>query len=308
MKTVVTLFFLFSLSVATKVYAQGCSDAGFCTIGSLKPHGSALENVKKQKLTLILSNGIGDESVYVFTPGIQYDNQLSKHWTIQAKITANYASGNLGNAAGLGDAYLSGTYIIKDNSKWTKSILLGTKLPLNNGDIKEGNKPLPMQYQSSLGTADIIGGFSITNNKWIFATAFQQPVSGTNRNTFLPAYWNTAAASKYAATNDFKRKGDVLLRAGYNIEPNKKLNINLGLLGIYHLGKDNYVDGNISNKPIAIAGSDGATLNGTASAWYKVSNKFTIGLTGGVPFVVRDVRPDGLTRKFVISPEFIVNF
>ena len=100
----------------------------------------------------------------------------------------------------------------------------------------------------------------------------------------------------------------MLLRAGYNIEPNKKFNINLGLLGIYHLGKDNYVDGNISNKPIAIAGSDGVTLNGTASAWYKVSNKFTIGLTGGVPFVVRDVRPDGLTRKFVISPEFIVNF
>ena len=159
-----------------------------------------------------------------------------------------------------------------------------------------------MQYQSSLGTADIIGGFSITNNKWIFATAFQQPVSGTNRNTFLPAYWNTAAASKYAATNDFKRKGDVLLRAGYNIEPNKKLNINLGLLGIYHLGKDNYVDGNISNKPIAIAGSDGATLNGTASAWYKVSNKFTIGLTGGVPLSVAPSEPAIAIGLLLIFP------
>lgn len=307
-KSAVLFTILVGIVINVQVYAQGCSDAGFCTIGSIKPQGSALQNIKKQKLTVILANGIGDESVYVFTPGIQYDNQLSERWAIQAKITANYASGNLGNAFGLGDAYLSGTYSIKDKSSWKKSILLATKLPLNNGDIREGTRPLPMQYQSSLGTVDIIGGFSITNNKWAFATALQQPLSGTNRNTFLPAYWNTAAALKYAATNDFKRKGDVLLRAGYNVVPNKKFNINLGLLGIYHLGEDSYIDGNISNQPIEIAGSEGLTLNGTAAAWYQVSNKFSIGLTGGVPFVVRDVRPDGLTRSFVIAPEFIFNF
>ena len=307
-KSVIAFIILVGTVINLQTYAQGCSDAGFCTIGSIKPQGAALQNIKKQKLTVILVNGIGDESVYVFTQGIQYDNQLSERWAIQAKITANYASGNLGNAFGLGDAYLSGTYSIKDNSSWKKSILLATKLPLNNSDIREGTRPLPMQYQSSLGTVDIIGGFSITNNKWAFATALQQPLSGRNRNTFLPAYWNTAAALKYAATNDFKRKGDVLLRAGYNVVPNKKLNINLGLLGIYHLGKDSYIDGNISNKPIEIVGSDGLTLNGSAAAWYTVNNKFSIGLTGGVPFVVRDVRPDGLTRKFVIAPEFIFHF
>lgn len=307
-KSVIAFIILVGTVINLQSYAQGCSDAGFCTIGNIKPHGAALQNIKKQKLTVILANGIGDESVFVFTPGIQYDNQLSDRWTIQAKITANYASGNLGNAFGLGDAYLSGTFSIKDKSSWKKSILLATKLPLNNSDIREGTRPLPMQYQSSLGTVDIIGGFSITNNKWAFATAFQQPVSGRNGNTFLPAYWNTVAALKYAATNDFNRKGDVLLRAGYNVVPNNKLNINLGLLGIYHLGKDSYIDGNISNKPIEIKGSDGLTLNGTAAAWYRVSDKFSIGLTGGVPFVVRDVRPDGLTRSFVIAPEFIFHF
>lgn len=307
-KNVAALILLFAVVISSKIYAQGCSDAGFCTIGNIKPHGSVLQNVKKQKLAVVLANGTGDESVYVFTPGVQYDNQLSERWAIQAKITANYASGNLGTAFGLGDAYLSGTYSIKDNSIWKKSILLATKLPLNNGDIREGNKPLPMQYQSSLGTVDIIGGLSITNNKWAFATAFQQPLSGRNRNTFLPAYWNTAAALKYPPTNGFNRKGDVLLRAGYNVEANKKFNINLGLLGIYHLGKDSYIDGNISNRPIEITGSGGLTLNGTAVAWYNINNKFSIGLTGGVPFVVRDVRPDGLTRKFVLAPEFIFHF
>ena len=140
------------------------------------------------------------------------------------------------------------------------------------------------------------------------ASAIQQPLSGTNRNTFLPAYWNTAAANKYSPTNTFKRKGDVLLRAGYNLITKNKLDLNIGLLGIYHLGEDTYINGNVSNDAIALTGSAGLTLNGTAALRYKVNDKFSLGLSGGVPFVVRDIRPDGLTRKFVISPEIIFNF
>ena len=62
------------------------------------------------------------------------------------------------------------------------------------------------------------------------------------------------------------------------------------------------------NKPIELKGSEGITINGTAAVKYKLNNKFSIALSGGVPFVVRDIRPDGLTRKFVLSPEIIFNF
>jgi hypothetical protein len=165
-----------------------------------------------------------------------------------------------------------------------------------------------MQYQSSLGTVDLLAGISLTNKKWLFATAVQQPLSGTNRNTFLPAYWNTAAANKYSPTNTFNRKGDVLLRAAYTLIGKDKIDLSIGLLSIYHLGKDTYVNGNISNKPIALDGSEGLTLNGTAALHYRLNNKFSLGLSGGVPFVVRDIRPDGLTRKFVVSPEIVFNF
>jgi hypothetical protein len=74
------------------------------------------------------------------------------------------------------------------------------------------------------------------------------------------------------------------------------------------LGNDTYVDGNTSNKPIEITGSDGLTLNVTGAGWYSFSNKFSIGLLAGAPVVVRDIRPDGLTRSFTISTEFIFNF
>jgi hypothetical protein len=300
--------YIVCLLSANQVYSQGCSDAGFCTIGSIKPHDSDSMQVKRQKLSLLLGNGVGDENVYVFTPGIQYDNNLSPHWDVQARLTANYTNGNLGKAAGLGDVFLTGIYTPANNSKWKLSFLFGTKLPLNSGDIRVGNKPLPMQYQSSLGTIDVIAGITITDTKWLFATAVQQPVSGKNRNTFLPVYWQTPEADKYPPTNDFNRKGDVLLRVVYTITVPEKLRFNLGLLSIYHLGKDTYVDGNVSNSPIKIDGSEGLTLNGTVAAWYKINTRFTVGLSGGAPFKVRDIRPDGLTRKIVVTSELIMNF
>jgi hypothetical protein len=295
--------------VATCIYfnanAQGCSDAGFCTIGNMNQHTAA---TKKQKLSLLLSNGVGDESVYVFTPAIQYDNKINAHWAIQGKLTANYANGNLGNATGTGDLFASAIYTLTKKSDWEYSFLLGTKIPLNNGNIRKDSKPLPMQYQSSLGTVDLLAGFSINNKKWFFATALQQPLSGRNRNTFLPAYWNTTAADKYSPTNDFNRKGDILLKAVYNIPSKNKLSLTVGLLGIYHLGEDSYIDGNISNAPIALTGSEGLTLNATGIFAYKVNSIFSLRLSGGVPFVVRKIRPDGLTREFVLTPEIIFNF
>jgi hypothetical protein len=227
MRYFLQVLFFVCLFSANHAYSQGCSDAGFCTIGSIKPHESDSIQVKRQKLSLLLGNGVGDENVYVFTPGIQYDNNLSQHWAVQARLTANYANGNLGKAVGLGDVFLTGIYSPANNSIWNLSFLFGTKLPLNSGDIRTENKPLPMQYQSSLGTIDVIAGITITNNKWLFATAIQQPVSGTNRNTFLPEYWQTPEADKYPPTNDFNRKGDVLLRVAYTITTPDKSNFEL---------------------------------------------------------------------------------
>ncbi len=286
-------------------YAQGCSDAGFCTIGNLKP---VQNTAAKQRVTVGITHGIGDENVYVLTPAIQYDWMINNQWSIQGKLTGNYADGNLGSAAGLGDIFLSGIFSPATVSQWKPGILLAAKIPLNQSNLKENGMSLPMQYQSSLGTVDAIIGFSITNEKWLFATALQQPLTGHNNNHFLPAYFTTHAAMKYPPGNDFNRKADILLRANYNIPIKDKFRVGAGLLGVYHVANDTYVDGNTSNKPIEIAGSKGATLNVTGSGSYTISKAFSIGLLAGAPVIVRDVRPDGLTRSFTITTEFILNF
>ena len=289
-------------------FAQGCSDAGFCTIGHLKQASGEKVQAKHQSISLLLPFGVGDESVFVFTPGIQYDNQLSERWSVQGKLTGNYASGNLGSATGAGDVVISSAYNFRSHSTWNTSVTIGAKLPLNQGDLKENGRSLPMQYQSSLGTVDLITGISVNNDHWQFATGWQQPLSGINRNHFLPIYWNKPEAAKYIPSNDFNRKADVLLRAAYLLRFGKKTTINGGLLGIYHLGQDTYIDAAMSKMPIPISGSDGLTLNATFAAWHQVSSRIKIGLTGGVPLVVRDVRPDGLTRSFVVAPEISFKF
>ena len=298
---------LFSTLSGYQASAQGCSDAGFCSIGNLAPRKTDSINLK-QRITLLLPVGVGDEDVFVFTPGIQYDNQLSAGWSIQVKVTANYANGNLGNASGLGDLFLSGTHNFRREKKWKSSVTFGTKVLLNLGNIKEDGKALPMQYQSSLGTVDVITGFSISNSSWQFSAGWQQPLSGINRNNFLPAYWVSGEADNYPPSNDFNRKGDVLLRGAFMFNVKRSLSFNIGLLSIYHIAEDTYIDANVSNNPIAIRGSQGLTLNATFSGSWNVNKDLSIGFLAGAPLVARDVRPDGLTRSFVFSPEIRWNF
>ncbi len=294
-----------SISISTLSIAQGCSDAGFCTLGNLNP---LHQKQGKQKLTIGITNGIGDEGVYVLTPSIKYDYKINNSWEIQARITANNASGKLGSAFGLGDLFLNATHTLTSASKWKTSVLIGTKLPLNNSNLLANGKSLPMQYQSSLGTVDAIAGISTTNNKWLLATAVQLPLTHHNGNTFLPLAFGSADALKFPPSNSFNRKADVLLRANYEISSNKKSTLNVGLLGIYHLANDSYKDPFLSANYIDIVDSKGLTLNATIAASFVLSKKVTLGFLAGSPLMVRKVRPDGLTRSFSINTDLIFNF
>lgn len=296
----------FTLVNVGYLFSQGCSDAGFCSIGGMKNYRAGQE-VNKNKLSILLANGIGDESVYVFTPAIEYEHGFYGGWAFQTKFTANYASGNLGSVVGPGDIFITGIKNLELQHNWKAAFTLGVKLPLSNSNGKKDGLSLPMQYQSSLGTVDIIGGITFSNNRWAFSAGWQQPVTGTNGNQFLPVYWGSNInAYKYQPSNDFNRKSDVLLKATYDIVQSKWL-IKAGLLAIYHVGNDTYINGNISNRPIALKGSAGLTLNAIGGIWYRSKN-VTLGIVAGAPFVVRDIRPDGLTRSFVASPEISFNF
>jgi hypothetical protein len=57
-----------------------------------------------------------------------------------------------------------------------------------------------------------------------------------------------------------------------------------------------------------IIGSQGLTLNGNVYLDYEINRKHLVQFNVGMPFIVRDSRPDGLTRSFIANLEYRIKF
>nr|WP_294858461.1 DoxX family protein [uncultured Fluviicola sp.] len=300
--------------LSSEGFAQGCSDAGFCSVGDLKSESVDTSDYKN-KIGLIPVIGIGEDNTFIFTPTLQYDRQLNKIWSIQTKFTVNYASGNLGNAFGLGDLIQSCSYNVQSNRKLKVSFTAGVKIPLNNSNQQAAGKSLPMTYQSSLGTLDAIAGLGLRFHRFKAAFGLQAPITNLysqngrkSANGFLSKEWDSLQANPYPSTNGFIRAADVLFKIEYNWKLSQKMTLIPGFLSIYHLAKDKYQETKGDETFRSIKGSEGLTVNFTLVAAYQISKRLKTSLTFGVPLVVRNVRPDGLTRRFVLGPEISYNF
>ncbi|MDH4472583.1 MAG: hypothetical protein QE487_08225 [Fluviicola sp.] len=284
---------------ASRVCAQGCSDAGFCTVDALKsPDGDSTVSEKSVQLKLGASVGKADYNITIFASYLEYNRQVNKHWGYDMKLTQLAQFTDSINTNGLGDLFLIGTY--KTNSKI--AVTAGVKLPFSDGNKQRNGRSLPNDFQSSLGTIDFIGGISKDWRKFRFTAAVQQPLT-QGKNRFSPELFDSISVfSTFQSTNGFERRGDVLARMNYTWAVNKHWKLTPGLLAIYHLGEDSYLDSFDVRKPIS--GSEGLTLNGTLFVHYSINKSHKLEFSAGTPFVVRAVRPDGLTRSFVATLEW----
>lgn len=294
------IIFLFATSGF--VQAQGCSDAGFCTVNSLKPHQNDSVSVYKNQLKVGLSAGSADHDISVFGQYAEYGRQINSKFGINAKVTSLSQSGNDISTFGLSDIYLSTNYRADKNLTFT----LGTKIPLTNGNKTENGQALPMDYQSSLGTFDLILGAGYQIKKLQLVAALQQPLSQNSNQFVAENYPVNSPLRRFQTTKDFKRSGDVLLRASYPFKITEKLQITPGLLNIYHLSNDKFT--NISGTEQEIEGSQGLTINGNLFLDYNINQTSALQLNVGAPFLVRDIRPDGLTRSFIATLEYSFKF
>lgn len=163
-----------------------------------------------------------------------------------------------------------------------------------------------MDYQSSLGTFDLIFGIGYEIKKIQFVAAIQQPLTQNDNQFIATNYPINSELRTFQSTNKFERSGDVLLRVSYPININSKLKLTPSILPIYHLANDKYMDE--FNVKQEIKGSQGLTLNGNTYIDYEINSKNIIQLNLGMPFIVRDSRPDGLTRNFIANIEYRVKF
>jgi hypothetical protein len=301
------LFALFLSILLERTAAQGCSDAGFCSLSVLKNQQNS--NTFKNSFTIGLNYGSGEQSTSSINPYLEYARMLNSRFSMQVKITATYATGFLGNSFNLGDAFGFVTYRASPSNNKNSFVLLGgIKIPFTVSNDKNSNgKPLPLDYQSSLGTFDAIAGFNfIANNKWEINAGIQQPIVNRNKNTFFPEEYSDARASKFAPTNNFERKTDLLIRFGNYIKLPKSFTIKPNLLLIYHTANDTYEDR--FGKRQTISHSRGITLNGGIVATKSFNQKKELELVLATPFIYRDTRPDGLTRSAVINLQYKLHF
>lgn len=295
-RVAVVLFFLACLSV--RVGAQGCSDAGVCTMGAMHTAPAAADtsaSLPRSSVKLAYSFGVGEQGVHISQLTPELNLGLAPRLGLQLKMPYTAASGNLGSHAGAGDLSVGLTWMKKIDTAVAFRFTLGAKIATGDASAAANGHPLPMPYQVSLGTDDAIAGISFVYKSWSFAAAYQQVVVNRNHNAFLHASWpGDSAAAAYFESNGLLRGNDALLRAEKYFTL-KKWRLAPGLLAIYRLEED-AAAGNVP-----IAGSKGLTLNITGMAEYQFSRPWSAELVFGTPAIVRETRPDGLTRALVLG-------
>ncbi len=315
-------YFAISLALGFGAHAaaQGCSDAGVCTAGPIgelatSSDSLAVTNEYRHSARMTFSYAIGERGVTILQLVPQVDLQATDRLGFQVKMPWISASGDLGENSGMGDPVFTSSFAIIKNNKSRMDAILGAKFPVNKANALEDGRPLPMPYQTSLGTTDVLLGLSYRWHRWQFAVAYQHVLAQNNQNEFTHGRWiDDMRARGYFESDHLQRANDAVARLQYKI-PLGRLSLQPGLLAIQHLGKDVRLEAPVDPagmpripEPVEVDGSEGLTLNLTFDAQHKLSDQWVLVLAYGSPVIVRDIRPDGLTRSLVLNIGLIHRF
>ncbi len=285
------------------VYSQGCSDAGICYF-STPSNDVELNDQNKNSIEAGLIFGKGLEDVSYVNGYLSYRRTFSEKVSLAGKITYNQANGSFGTLGQFGDAFIIGNYQLTKKEKSNLTAVLGLKLPFTFGNLKINNISLPMDYQASLGTFDLLAGLEYNYSNWSLNTAVQIPVFNTNKNSYFDDF---SASDDFPTTNLFERKSDLLLRVTRVLKSKSgKWILKPNVLTIYHLGNDYYRD--VFNERQVINESSGLTVNINLITTYKINDVNSIEVSLATPLLVREIRPDGLTRSFTAGISYNYNF
>jgi hypothetical protein len=244
--------------------------------------------------------------VYVATADFNFS--LSSKTSFQLKLPYQAVQGRLANTSGLGDISLCITRTLINTEKFDINFSIGGKIPTNNASKGTDGLPLPMYYQTSLGTYDFITGISFISRNWMFATGIQHPFN-KNDNQFLWEAWNgtteEAYIDLYNQAHELKRGTDIMVRVERNWRFSR-INFSLGVLPIYRINNDEISLGNGTRvKP---EGAKGLALSGIFTAGYSFNVKSGVKILVGHKIVQRDNNPDGLTRELVTTAGYYYRF
>ncbi len=289
------------LLASNSCIAQGCSDAGFCTMGAMKPDqpfNKKIE-VKLRSIEISFYRGTTNLTPIIYVASTDLNFSLNAKTSFQIKLPFQAVQGRLANTSGLGDISICLTKNLYSSEQFDINFSVGGKIPTNRSDKETEGLPLPMYYQTSLGTYDFITGLSIISRNWLVATGIQHPFN-SNKNQFLWSAWNgtseEAYINQYNQANELKRGTDVMFRVERNWRFSR-LNFSLGLLPILRINNDEIRQ--LNGDQVSPVGAKGLAMSAIFTSGYSFNVKSGIKLLIGHKLVQRDNNPDGLTREFV---------
>lgn len=311
MRSLIILSFIVVLAMPRQAYAQGCSDAGFCTMGAMKPDQAYSKKIDLKLRSLEVSYYRGTTTLTPVISVINLDLSvgISDKFGFQVKLPYQMVTGNFGNTAGLGDISLSFTGNLVTNENYDINATIGAKIPTNKSDLASDGKKIagtegavyPMYYQTSLGSFDIVAGASLISKNWLIAAGYQQALTANN-NTYDSLDWigkypSESYVKEYPKSTKLKRGVDLMLRLERNFRF-VKYNFTVGLLPIFRVTKDQIVD-ETTGDYVKLDGTTGMALSGLVGFGYNLNVNNSLKLTLGKKITQRKVNPDGLTRDFI---------
>lgn len=316
--------FLFLALLADRAMAQGCSDAGACTAGPVGQLQLWQDSVPYQapyrnSARLNFSYAIGEQGTIITQVTPELNIGFAKNWSVQLKTSYLNAHGDLGENSGVGDLFVTTSHAFINETERNLSGAVGFRLPTGTttasvpgATMEMDQRPLPMPYQTGLGTTDLILGINWRHKRYVAAIAYQQVLVQNNENQFTHSAWfNDPAVSSYFESRGLERAGDLVVRAQYAYGCGR-LSLQPGLLAIYHVADDTRLNDAVRgpNEPerVTLTGSQGLTLNVTMDLRFKLADRWALEASFGAPVIAREVRPDGLTRENVTALGLMYRF
>lgn len=287
--------------ISTKTQAQGCSDAGACTIPGLLP---GQEPKSPFQLDFRTSLEGSEPGALIISPQLWLHVRPSESFRADLKLPFWFVNDpELGHVASFGDPIVSFSWLVFSKDVHNIDVIAGMRIGMNNANLIGSTGDLPMDYQSSLGTTDLIVGTKYGFKGFSASLALQFPVWQYNMNQNVVRKY-VEFYDDFAFVLEYERMADLVIRVDHRWDVNNWF-FQVGLLPIYHLANDKIVSRENTGEVI-IEGSQGLTINVPFSAFYQLQN-WSFGVQGGFPIVVRDERPDGLTRRYVVQPTITLN-
>ncbi len=318
LKEIMKYLTLIPLLIASlALHSQGCSDAGFCTMGAMKPDQNYSKRIDLKLRSIEISAYRGTTTltpvIYVYTADLTIG--VNSNNFFQVKVPYQMTSGNFGETQGLSDISLAWTRQLVSKEEYSLSATIGAKIPTNGSDIEKTTNEFgtggdfPMYQQVSLGSYDLVVGGSFISDEWLIATGVQIALT-ENENDFRWGQWGDYPSPEYLMdydlANNLKRGTDVMVRIERNFRFTN-FNFNIGLLPIYRITKDERYDFNIDER-VKIDHTTGLAMSALVGAGYRFNVNNGVRVLFGQKITQRKVNPDGLTRHAVQTISYIYRF